>query len=218
MIDAEFQTSFLVLLERCAVALERQASAVEKSVARRAGGAGSEASPEMSDAELDADPKGDHPVQKDPKKWTDGGHPSYQGKPLSRCPPEFLEMFANGKEFQSQREFEEAATITDPEAKKKKLWFSTLSRADARRARGWARRIRAGWTPPPAPEPGKEAWRRRSGNGAAPPAAAPAASPAPEDRGYPKSFDDFDAEPAAQTPAPAQTPETEPIDLEKWDE
>jgi hypothetical protein len=68
---------------------------------------------------------------KDPRDWT--GEPM-RGKKFSECPPAYLDMLADRYDYFAERE-------EDP----KKAGYNRL---DAARARGWAARKRAGWTPP----------------------------------------------------------------------
>jgi hypothetical protein len=77
-------------------------------------------------------PHGDPLVRaKDPKDWT--GEPM-KGKRFSECPPDYLDMLAERFDYFASRE--EDAT---------KQKYNLL---DARRARAWAARLRAGWTAP----------------------------------------------------------------------
>ena len=88
-------------------------------------------------------PHGDPTVKaKDPRDWT--GEPQ-QGKRFSECPPEYLEMVAERLDYFN-------AQLGDSDEDKKKRKFNTL---DAARARGWAERLRAGWT---APERSSDGW------------------------------------------------------------
>lgn len=80
-------------------------------------------------------PHGDPVVRaKDPRDWT--GEPM-KGRNFSQCPPEYLDMLAERFDYFASNE---------DDAKKAKY-----NRLDAARARGWARRIRQGWTPPQEP-------------------------------------------------------------------
>lgn len=179
----------LNLLERIAQALERQADAVEKSVAARV----SRAAPgELSDAELDGNPRNDPAVRKDPKSWKG---PPCSGRTLSQCPPEYLDVYSNAKEYQAEKERDEAGTIEEPEAKKKKLQYAGYSLLDAKRARAWARRIRSGWKAPEKPPPAD--WKSPSNGTATGPSESwktPAPSEpkpnSPEDVGFAPPRDD----------------------------
>jgi hypothetical protein len=87
-----------------------------------------------SDVDLDGQ-YGDPEVKaKDPRDWS--GDPM-QGRRFSECPADYLELVAERKDyFVSQN-----AQSTDEEKKKAKY-----DRLDAARARGWAKRIREGYT------------------------------------------------------------------------
>jgi hypothetical protein len=87
-------------------------------------------------ADLDA-PNGNPAIKaKDPRDWTGD---SMHGKRLSECPPEYLDLLAARYEYFN--------TLPDVDAKK-----AHYNRLDAARARGWAARLRAGWTAPAAAE------------------------------------------------------------------
>lgn len=91
-----------------------------------------------SDADLDG-PYGDPPVKFDPRDWTGE---SCKGLTFSECPAEFLDMLAETFDYFAQKaeEKNEMTTTGKPVAPYK--------RKDAARARGWARRIRAGYKSP----------------------------------------------------------------------
>ena len=80
---------------------------------------------------------GDPEVRKDPKRWT--GAPVAPAK-MSQCPPDYLDAVAEFKAWQASKEAEKG----DEEGAKK----AGYCRKDAARARGWAKRLRAGWKPP----------------------------------------------------------------------
>jgi len=75
-------------------------------------------------------------VRNDPPKWTG---PSQRGKPYSHCPPDFLESLAGFLEWQAKKDDEQNRVDS------KQRLTSTFKRLDARRARGWALRIKSGW-------------------------------------------------------------------------
>lgn len=92
-----------------------------------------------SDYDLDG-PFGDPEVKaKSPRDWTG---PSMTGKHFSECPAEYLDLVADRLLYFAAQN----AADTDPEAQKK----ARYNRLDAGRAKGWAARIRAGYTPPTA--------------------------------------------------------------------
>lgn len=88
---------------------------------------------------------GDPKVKLTPRDW--GGAPR-KGWQLSRCEPEFLDLYAETLEFFARKNDEEGAKASNGTPK------SRYDRADAARARGWAKRLRAGWAAPqPAQRP-----------------------------------------------------------------
>ena len=94
-----------------------------------------------SDYDLNG-PYGDPEVKaKSPRDWTG---PSMQGKHFSECPAEYLDLVADRLLYFAAQN----AADTDPEAQKK----ARYNRLDAGRAKGWAIRIRAGYTPTPKAE------------------------------------------------------------------
>lgn len=88
----------------------------------------------VPDRVLDS-PHGDPDVrQKDPRDWSG---PTMKGKRFSQCPPDYLELLAERYDYFAGNE---------QDAKK-----AGYNRLDAQRARGWAARLRNGWTPATAP-------------------------------------------------------------------
>jgi hypothetical protein len=84
-----------------------------------------------SDSDLDGK-YGDPVVRaKSPRDWSGEDQ---LGKPFSQCPPAYLELVADRLDY---------FNTLEPDAKKQ-----TYQALDASRARGWAARMRAGWTPP----------------------------------------------------------------------
>lgn len=76
-------------------------------------------------------PYGDPVIKaKDPRDWT--GEPM-TGKRFSECPPDYLDLLAERYDFFASKEEDE-----------KKRGYNVT---DAKRARGWAARLRAGWKP-----------------------------------------------------------------------
>jgi hypothetical protein len=71
------------------------------------------------------------------------------GRAFSECPPEYLDMVADRLDYFSSQ-------LGDSDDEKKKRKYNTL---DAARARGWAARLRSGWTPPAPAAPLNEAER-----------------------------------------------------------
>jgi hypothetical protein len=77
-------------------------------------------------------PHGDPVVKaKDPRDWS--GDP-ITGRTFSACPPDYLDLLAERYDYFASKE---------EDATKKR--YNVL---DAARARGWAARLRGGWTPP----------------------------------------------------------------------
>ncbi len=88
-------------------------------------------SPAVPSVDLDG-PHGDPVIKaKDPRDWAGG---SMRGRTFSECPPEYLDLLAERLDYFASKE---------EDAKKQK--YNLL---DAQRARGWAARLRAGWTRP----------------------------------------------------------------------
>lgn len=132
----------LETLEREVADLKRILSAIGAAF-----GGGSKADPDtITDEELDSDKFSD-PIIKKPlasKYWTGD---SFIGKRLSECSPEFLTAFAKYKAncaFMSRKDF-----AKDPVANASKAKYADYDDRDRARALAWARRLRAGWTPPP---------------------------------------------------------------------
>lgn len=82
---------------------------------------------------VDLDSQHGDPVvkAKDPRDWAGD---SMQARKFSECPPEYLDLLAARYDYFAERE---------ADAKKKKY-----NQLDAARARGWAARLRNGWTAP----------------------------------------------------------------------
>ena len=111
-------------------ALKRIEAKVDALAANRGGAAPGELPP-ATDEQLDGQ-YGDPTVKFKPRAWHDG---DFKGHHYSECPPAFLDEYAN-----ALNEFAAKNAATDP----KKAGYERL---DSSRARGWARRIRAGWKP-----------------------------------------------------------------------
>lgn len=100
-----------------------------------------------SDADLDGK-YGNPNAGFDPRDWSG---PSQKGKPLSDCPPDFLDMLAETLDYFAEKA-EKEGTLT---ANGKPV--APYKRLDASRARGWALRIRSG-KHKPAPESEEPQW------------------------------------------------------------
>lgn len=99
--------------------------------------------PVASDRDLDGQ-YGSPPAPKMPRDWTG---PDYKGTPLSQCPAELLEMLAEMYDYFAGKA--EAANEMTASGKP----VAVYKRADAARARGWAKRKREGWQSPAAVAP-----------------------------------------------------------------
>lgn len=110
-----------------------------RDVLRRIGIAIVGGGPEVAeDYELDSQ-YGDPPIKKDPTANFWKG-PSHVGRRLSECSPDYLDAFAKYKDF--------LAGLDEKKGTEQKRKYADWGRKDAARARGWARRLRAGWVRP----------------------------------------------------------------------
>lgn len=92
-----------------------------------------------SDRDLDSK-YGDPEVKaKDPRDWTGD---TMKGRKFSECPPEYLDQVASRLDYFA----DQLASSQDADEQKKRRY----NLIDAARARGWAARLRGGWTPPAA--------------------------------------------------------------------
>ena len=91
----------------------------------------------------------------DPRDWSGE---SMKGRRMSECPPEYLDLCADRWDYFAERAAEVIATSDDADEVAKAQKNLKYNPKDAARARGWAARLRAGWTAPPeepiAPPPG----------------------------------------------------------------
>jgi hypothetical protein len=78
---------------------------------------------------------GDPEVRNDPRDWSG---PSMKGRKLSECPADYLDMWAEMKDYFAGKERSENKMTS----KGNPAWEFSLK--DAARARGWSARIRAG--------------------------------------------------------------------------
>lgn len=94
------------------------------------------AQPKVIASDRDLDGKWGDPVLKfNPRDWTG---PSFKNRRLSECPPALLDMVAETFEYFARQS---DANNERTDAGKR---VSDYKRADAARARGWAKRIREG--------------------------------------------------------------------------
>lgn len=129
MTDAEK----IVALEARVARLEAFAMALQQAVGGKSGG-----SDVASDRDLDGQ-YGDEEVRFNPRDWS--GAP-IKGKRMSRCDPDALDLLAEACDYFAQKN--EAAGAKTSSGKPK----AQYDRTSAARARGWAKRLRAGWKPP----------------------------------------------------------------------
>jgi len=99
-----------------------------------------------NDRELDSD-YGDPVVRKDPKRWNVDVNGSYAGCNFSECPPDYLDALADLFDWMGDKDEEDGKMYKGKPS-------SVYKRKDAARARGWAKRLRAGWKPEAAPDRG----------------------------------------------------------------
>lgn len=93
--------------------------------------------PVASDRDLDG-PHGDPTVKFNPRDWTG---PSFKGRRFSECPPDFLDLVAQAFDY-----FGDQAEQKNERTDRGKP-VADFKRADAARARGWAKRMRDGRAP-----------------------------------------------------------------------
>lgn len=90
-----------------------------------------------NERELDSD-RGDPTVKKDPTRWKGESRVGYR---YSECEPEYLDVMADLKDWMADN----PRPGSDPK-------YASYDRKDAARARGWAKRIRDGWTQQAGPQ------------------------------------------------------------------
>ena len=90
------------------------------------------------DSDLDGQ-WGDPPIRaKDPRDWTGE---SQLGKPMSECPPTYLDLVAERLDYFADKAEADGTLTTSGKL------VAPYNRRDAARARGWAKRLRSGWHP-----------------------------------------------------------------------
>lgn len=146
-VEQSMMERLLVALESLAKSQSRIAVCAEAVQSRKAVPAAGGGGDLASDYEMSG-PKGD-PMgpKKAPKDWTG---PSQLGKKFSECLPEYLDMVASLLDWQAGKD------AANPE-KAKYAKYSTL---DAKRARGWAARLRSGWKPAEKPANNEPDWTK----------------------------------------------------------
>jgi ribosomal protein S21 len=105
-----------------------------------------------TDADLDST-HGDPIVKFMPRDWTGD---EFRQQPFSATTPEFLDMLADSYDYFARKNEEDSSN----QESKKKTFYDKLN---AKRARGWAARLRAGWKSPmndanPWQDKEKEKW------------------------------------------------------------
>lgn len=94
--------------------------------------------------EKDLDSKHGNPkVHYKPRDWPGE---FIKGRPMSEYEPDFLEMLAEQMEYFADRDKD--SNEIDEYSKRPLKKLAEYKRMDAARARGWAKRLRAGWKPP----------------------------------------------------------------------
>lgn len=111
--------------------IDQRLARIEKQGAQAQG-------PEVADdRELDSQ-YGDPVVKFHPRDWTGG---NYKGSPFSACPPDLLDQLAGAFDYFARKAEESGETTNAGKP------VAPYKRKDAARARGWAKRLRAGWKP-----------------------------------------------------------------------
>jgi hypothetical protein len=102
-----------------------------------------------SDSDLDG--KYGNPVinAKDPRDWTG---PPMKGRKFSECPPAYLDLVASRLDYFAQKADAEGKTTSSGKP------VAPFNRADAARARGWAKRMRDGTVPTPQMDTQDAGW------------------------------------------------------------
>lgn len=103
-----------------------------------------------SDGELDSQYGNPEVKAKDPRDWTGD---TMKGRRFSECPPAYLDLVADRLVYFAEQAEEHMTDQQTPETERAELKKKAhYNRKDAARARGWAARLRNGWTPPAATE------------------------------------------------------------------
>lgn len=93
-----------------------------------------------TDRDLDGQ-YGNPNVHKDPPLWIKDGGESFAGRRYSEATPEYLDALASYHDWRADKDL---AKGTEDGTK-----YAGYAKKDAARARGWAKRIRAGWNTAP---------------------------------------------------------------------
>lgn len=138
--------------ERVIALLESIDRSLKQLLARQQGSA-----PQAVASDRDLDSKwGDPELKFNPRDWTGA---SFKGRKFSECPPELLDRVAETFDYFA-RKAEEKNERTD-----KGKPVADYKRADAARARGWAKRMRDGTHRKPETTPTSNAWSDEEGAG-----------------------------------------------------
>ncbi len=120
-------------LEELAAKIDRLTALVTQALSEKKTGMVSGAASVADDGDLDSQ-FGNPTVRKDPTLWIRGGGASYEGKPFSECPSDYLLSLASFFDWQAGKD--------EAEGTPEKLKYAGYARKDAARARGWAKRDR----------------------------------------------------------------------------
>lgn len=129
----------LALLRRIAAGIDKLVQLMQQPASGQSAGG-----PEVA-SEQDLDGQWGNPeLKKDPPRW--------RGKPYAPCRmsdthPEYLDEVASFLDWQAGKDDESGKTANNGKPS------SSYKRRDAARARGWAKRLRAGWKPARAQKP-----------------------------------------------------------------
>jgi hypothetical protein len=146
---AQWRGAVLTTLESIDRSLDALVGLARKSAGVTVGDA-----PPVHAGDTELDQAGaDEVVRFKPKNWT--GSTDYKGSRMSLCPPEFLDQLAEVYDYFAKKNEEQGAVDNQGRAK------SFYDVRSARRARGWAARLRARATTPRAEasvQPGEIGW------------------------------------------------------------
>lgn len=100
-----------------------------------------------SDRDLDSQHGNPEVKAKDPRDWTG---PTMKGRRFSECPAAYLLLVADRLDYFAKVADElMREQVPGSDEAKAAASKARYNRLDASRARGWAERLRKGWTPPP---------------------------------------------------------------------
>jgi hypothetical protein len=132
-----YESESLSLLRSILSAMQSGAIAPSSSTLRVPDLSGPVASVGIAD-ERDLDSQwGNEEVRVNPRDW---GGESMKGRRMSECTPQFLDMLADTLDYFARKNAASGALTTSGKPK------ADFDRKAAARARGWARRLRNGWS------------------------------------------------------------------------